>query len=698
MTDRLVSAYSEALAVGDKALFDAFLARADDAGYGKYLKSHAAAWQKTIADLAQGLIDGLDRCELPEPIRPDEQFAEGSSGSLGRMVVPIYKGHGLAYDHFLGLVKLLRVPFLEMARRVGVAETGQDPTLDIILRFFDKFELGLSIEWHRQELALSHRELRAAKHYILYEKRRYYTIFHRMIEPAFVVDNQARICDVNQAFEDFFGVKGRDVIGKTCCEVLDARLCSVCALEKSLTEHTSFSNVEVCVPMGGEERTVLLAGTYLGDLNGEFPMSIVVLQDVTGKKRIERALKESEEKYRTLIENVPDVTWRADSEGNLLFISPNVKKVCGYTAQGLTRNGRLGKIHPDDLPGVVAAYEALFSRRQRFDVRYRFRRKDGEWIWLHDRAVEVFERNGLRSTDGVFADVTALKAVEDELERHRSRLEELVAERTAELSHSNELLRQEIGERRQVEDELRHLTVSLRRSNAELEQFAHVVSHDLREPLMLIVAFSERLLQRCGAALDEKGMEYLERVLRSARHLERMVDELLQLARISTRGMTVEPLDLGELLEEVVETLEERILQVQGRVDIGSLHSIEGDRVLVRQLFQNVLANALKYRKDDVAPRVVIAGRLVDDDFVEVSVTDNGIGFDEKYLDRIFVPFERLECGNKYEGTGIGLATCEKIVIHHGGLITAKSTPGVGTTFFIRLPVHHGGHGLKGEE
>lgn len=688
MTKPTVTAYRESLQTDGKALFDAFSALADEAGYGKYLQTHAADWRKTIVDLLPLLIDALDRGQGPDPIIPDEQFPAGSAGACGQITAAVFKGHGLAFSHCLGLVKLLRPPFLDLAYAACNGDEGQ-AEIAIILRVFDKFELGLATEWHRLELSQSSRDLRAAKHYILLEKRRYYTVFHRMVEPAFVVDNHSVLCDVNQAFEDFFGLQGRDIIGRHCSEVLDADLCAACDLDNVLVGASSFSGIEVSLSVHGRQKIGLLAGTYLGGLSDDLSMSIMVFQDITEKKRIEQALVESEEKYRSLVENMPDVTWRADVDGNLLFVSPNLEKVCGISPAELTRRGRFKDIHADDVASVRQAYEALFTSQHEFDVRYRFRRPDGQWVWLHDRAVAVTEKGGSRYADGVFADITELKGIEDELEQHRSKLEELVEARTRELRCTNELLRQEITERRQVEGELRHLTQRLARSNADLEQFAHVVSHDLREPLMLIVAFTDRLLQRYGADLNERGMEYLQRVFRSARRLEKMVDELLQLSRISSRGMNIEAIDLGDLVAEVVENLEERIRQVRGTVDVGFLQAIEGDRVMVRQLFQNVICNALKYRKDDVEPQVLVEGRVVDDDFVEVTVTDNGIGFDEKFLDRIFIPFERLECGDKYEGTGIGLATCEKIVVHHGGMITAKSQPGIGTTFVIRLPRRH---------
>ncbi len=687
---KTVAAYQEAMERDGKVLFAAFSVLADEAGYGKYLETHAADWRQTIVELLPLLIDVLGQVDAPEPIIPDEQFLAGSPGALGQLTAPVFKSHGLAFAHCLGLIKLLRPPFVDVAHTVCGIGDDEHLRQAIIHRVFDKFELGLAAEWHRLEIMQSNRDLRAAKHYILLEKRRYYTVFHRMIEPAFVVDNGSVLCDVNQAFEVFFGVKGRDIIGRPCREVLDVDLCAACDKNNVLVGHSSFSGIEVSLSVDGEEKTGLLAGTFLGGLCDDLAMSIIVLQDITEKKRFEQALVESEEKYRTMIENMPDVTWRADAAGNLLFVSPNLENLCGYSPVEFYRRGRFRDIHVDDVNEVREAYDDLFTQQDEFDIRYRFQRKDGKWVWLHDRAVAVTEKDGNYFADGIFADVTELKQAEDELEQHRSKLEELVNARTGELRCANELLRQEVIERRQVEEELRMLTQTLARSNADLEQFAHVVSHDLREPLMLIVAFTERLLKRYGGELNEKGMEYLQRVFRSARRLEEMVDELLQLSRISSRGLNVEDLDLGDLVGEVVENLEERIRQVQGRVEVGSLEGIEGDRVMVRQLFQNVICNALKYSKDDVEPLVVVGGRLVDDGFVEVTVEDNGIGFDEKYLDRIFIPFERLQCDKKYEGTGIGLATCEKIVVHHGGMITARSEPGVGTTFVIRLPRRHG--------
>ena len=233
------------------------------------------------------------------------------------------------------------------------------------------------------------------------------------------------------------------------------------------------------------------------------------------------------------------------------------------------------------------------------------------------------------------------------------------------------------------------LAERLKSSNAELEQFAHVASHDLKEPLLLVVAFSERLMKRYGEVLDDKGQEYLKRTLKAASQMQQLIEDLLHLSRVTTSARQFESIDLTELLNDVVQHLEERIVREHGRVKIHSLHTLEGDRMQVMQLFQNLITNALKFRKDDERPLIIVKSRTIDDDFCEISVNDNGIGFDEKYLSKIFNPFERLHSRSKFEGTGMGLATCKKIVVRHGGEITAKSDPGKGSSFIIRLPLWH---------
>lgn len=273
------------------------------------------------------------------------------------------------------------------------------------------------------------------------------------------------------------------------------------------------------------------------------------------------------------------------------------------------------------------------------------------------------------------------------VEKHHLKLAELVEDRTVKLQVANKSLENQIQIRCQTEHDLLEFAARLKASNEELEQFAHIASHDLKEPLTLILAFGERLLRKYGYSLDKKGLEYAKRLVKAARQMSTLVDDLLAMSRISSMACTTENVDLTDLVKDVVEGLEERIAHSDAQVSISPLGCFGGDPTQLRQLFQNIIVNALKYRQETRSPVVVIRRCLGRSDQCEIIVEDNGIGFDPLLVELIFRPFSRLHGNDKYDGTGIGLATCRKIVVRHGGEITARSVPGVGSTFIVRLPL-----------
>ena len=248
----------------------------------------------------------------------------------------------------------------------------------------------------------------------------------------------------------------------------------------------------------------------------------------------------------------------------------------------------------------------------------------------------------------------------------------------------------DITARKKTEAELRAFTTRLEQSNRELQDFASVASHDLQEPLRKIQAFGDRLQTKYSAQLGETGLDYLARMQNAASRMQTLINDLLSFSRVTTRAKPFEPIDLERIAQEVVSDLEIRIEQTSGRVEIEALPIIDADPVQIRQLFQNLIGNALKFHKPDEAPVVRVIGSLVNGNagVCEIMITDNGIGFDEKYLDRIFTIFQRLHGRSEYEGTGVGLAVCRKIAERHGGTITAKSQPQQGTTFIVALPSH----------
>ncbi|MGE0609706.1 MAG: CHASE3 domain-containing protein [Pirellulales bacterium] len=275
-----------------------------------------------------------------------------------------------------------------------------------------------------------------------------------------------------------------------------------------------------------------------------------------------------------------------------------------------------------------------------------------------------------------------------ELQQAKERLEQRVVERTQALSLANDQLRDEVETRRQTELEILELSEELQRSNRELEQFASVASHDMQEPLRKIQAFGDRLNSHFKDQLGEKGQDYLARILAASGRMRRLIDDLLAYSRVATKGQAFVPVDLQQVALEVVDDLEQRIEETGGSVMVGELPGIDADPLQMRQLFQNLIANALKFHRPGVPPDVRVTSQQIDGE-CRLSVADNGIGFEPVYVDRIFNLFQRLHARETYEGTGIGLAICKKIVERHGGRITAESSPGAGATFTMTLPLSH---------
>ncbi len=244
-----------------------------------------------------------------------------------------------------------------------------------------------------------------------------------------------------------------------------------------------------------------------------------------------------------------------------------------------------------------------------------------------------------------------------------------------------------ITRRKQAEESLRHYMQQLQQSNQDLQDFAFVVSHDLQEPLRKVQAFGDLLLSQSAEGLGEEPMDYIRRMQQASERMRQMIDGMLTYSRISTQARPFERVDLNIILQEVLQDAELRIQQTRARIQADELPVIDADPVQMRQLLQNLVTNAIKYRRPEIEPRIQIGCKYLHNSRVQISVQDNGLGVEQRYLKEIFKPFFRVHASARAEGMGMGLAIVRRIVERHSGSVVIDSHPGEGSTFLITLPL-----------
>jgi light-regulated signal transduction histidine kinase (bacteriophytochrome) len=277
-----------------------------------------------------------------------------------------------------------------------------------------------------------------------------------------------------------------------------------------------------------------------------------------------------------------------------------------------------------------------------------------------------------------------IKEAAEVLQQDKEVLEKEVAVRTEELRDANTRLSVELDERRRAEHGMAHYASDLAHSNAELEQFAYVASHDLQEPLRMVASFTQLLARRYQGKLDRNADEFIGFAVDGANRMQQLINDLLAYSRVGTRGKPPSPTDLTEVLKDAEANLQQAIGESGAVITHDPLPVVSGDPVQLTQLFQNLLANAIKFRSEE-SPRIHVSAQAREEDWL-LSVKDNGIGIAPEHQERIFAIFQRLHGRGEYPGTGIGLALCKKIVERHGGYIWVESAPGRGSTFYFNIP------------
>ena len=345
-----------------------------------------------------------------------------------------------------------------------------------------------------------------------------------------------------------------------------------------------------------------------------------------------------------------------DSNGVITYVNQQFCEISKYSAEeliGKTHRIINSKFHPNEF--FIDMWKTI-SEGKVWDGEICNRAKDSKLYWVHTTIVPYMDDQG--------------------------KPEQYVA------------VRYDITERKMAEEQLKVYSKKLELSNQELQDFASVAAHDLQEPLRKIQSFSDRLKVKAHEDLKPEAIDYINRIQNSALRMQVLINDLLTYSRVTTKAQPFLLIDLNQIVAQVISDLEIRIEKSRGKIICENLPSIDADATQMYQLFQNLIGNALKFHKLDVDPIVKIESSVFDKSMLaqkgpacQIRISDNGIGFEEKYLDRVFTIFQRLHGKHEYEGTGIGLAVCKKIIDRHGGYITAKSVVGEGSTFLFSLPV-----------
>ncbi|WP_347160032.1 sensor histidine kinase [Pontibacter chitinilyticus] len=493
-------------------------------------------------------------------------------------------------------------------------------------------------------------------------KSRLKAIIDTAIDGIITIDSHGIIETVNPAAAKIFGYEPEEVLGRNISMLMP---------EPDRSQHDQY--IENYLRTGhaqiiGKGREVMgkkKDGTVFPFLLSisevQLPDKLIftgIVHDITELKKTEAALRESENKINSIIQAAVDGIITINMRGIIEMVNPSAAKLFGYDATEL-----LGK-----------SINVLMPEPDRS---------------LHDGYMHHYEVTGEKRIIGIGREVTGKRKDGSVFPFYLSISEVQLADRKVYTGFVHDITKQKLDEER-----LRRYAAELERSNRELQDFAYVSSHDLQEPLRKIQAFGDRLLTKEYDHLSEQGKDYVDRMLNAASRMQNLINDLLDFSRVTSKSKAFVKVSLDEILSEVISDLEVSIEQTGAEIIRSPLPDIEAEPTQMRQLFQNLLSNAIKFRKPNESPIINIYAKNLQrkahltatpgDEVTEIYIEDNGIGFDEKYLDRIFNIFQRLE-GQKYEGSGIGLAVCRKIAIRHGGDITATSQPGVGTRFIITL-------------
>lgn len=476
----------------------------------------------------------------------------------------------------------------------------------------------------------------------------YHSLVETLTQGVFRKDRQGRFTFVNENFcrhmahtpAEFLGRTDFDFFPEELAKKYHADDMAVIQTGSVTDEEEGFETAD------GERLVVRTIKTPVRNEEGEIIGLQGIFWDITAEKRAEEALAASQERFELAVRGTNDGIWDWRVPTGEVYYSDRFKELLGYPPDGFENvfESFASRLHPDDVEPTNEAIDAHLKRQVPYDVEYRLQCKDGTYKWFRARGSAVWddEGNPVRMS-GSISDVTKRKAAETALLKRTEELE---------------------------------------RSNKDLEQFAWVASHDLKEPLRAVSNYVQLLERRYTDVLDEEGKRFIGFAVEGAKRMRILINDLLAFSRIGTRGKELVPVSAEQPLKLALTNLSLAIQESGAEVVSEPLPKVLGDKGQLAQVFQNLIGNALKFCEEQ--PKIEITAKR-EGTLVRFFVRDNGIGMDAAHRERVFEVFQRLHTREKYDGTGIGLALVRKIVERHGGKVRVDSTLGNGSVFSFTL-------------
>ncbi|MGF7118154.1 PAS domain S-box protein [Methanobacterium oryzae] len=456
----------------------------------------------------------------------------------------------------------------------------------------------------------------------------------------------------NRAFEEAIGLSGEKIIGKTQYEIAPKELADkYYEMDSELFENPGTQVYETIVQYsdGTMHDVVFNKATYT-DIAGNVIGLIGVITDITERKKVETALKVSEKRYRTLYNDNPSMYFTVDKEFRVLSVNRFGAKELGYNVHELIGQHLSIIYHEEDEEFAEQKLnQTLENPGQVFRWELRKVRKDGSILWIKETAIALKEPD---------ENIVIYTVCED------------------------------ITDRKNTEKKLKELVDELKRSNNELQQFAYITSHDLQEPLRTIASFTQLLERRYKGQLDSDADEFIGFIVDAAIRMKEMIKGLLDYSRVGTKKTEFKEIDMNIKLNKALSNLKASIDENKAEITYDYLPTILADSGQMIRVFQNLIGNAIKFRKLKEPPKIHVACQInIENNEYIFSVSDNGIGMEKGYTDKIFEVFKRLHTMDKYQGAGIGLSVVKRIIEQHGGRIWVESKLGKGSTFYFTIPL-----------